>query len=90
MACSFSRMVEASGENCFFQFTVLVLSGKSFGPEEGEIKMAASVVDLIHFSGRRFVFVKDGTDRFIKAICQYFRFGIARFFGQVFEGNRDG
>ena len=52
--------------------------------------MAAPVVQFIDLAGRRLVFVEEFSDRVIKAIGQDFRFGIARFFSQVFEGYPDG
>ena len=51
--------------------------------------MASSVIQFIDLAGRRLVLIEELSDCVIETLGQDLRFGVAGFFGQVFQGNPD-
>ena len=65
------------------------MSGKGFRPEESQIKVTSTVIQFIDLAGRRLVFIEELSGCVIETLGQDLRFGVAGFFGQVFQGNPD-
>ena len=69
---------------------VVGLRGQSIGPVEGEVEMAAAIVEFAGLTGGGFVFVEELADGVVHRFGKHERFGVVGLRAEVFEGDGDG
>ena len=89
MVVSFSARVVAGGE-LRSEVGVVGLRGQGIGPVEGEVEMAAAIVEFAGLTGGGFVFVEELADGVVHRFGKHERFGVVGLRAEVFEGDGDG
>ena len=74
----------------FLQSGVIGLGGEGFGPIEGEVEVAAAVVQLFHFAGGGFVVIQHFAGGGVEGRRQYLCLIVASALGEVFQRGGEG